>query len=118
MSKYHTPKPISTGLKSGSNSCTPLKYDILRDKKLKKKLRQNITSLNFDMNLTVVLKSTPKILFINNFFDKNRKVVTKNQQIKKIIYSFFYSPVKFQKVNLRGFDTTATIWFIVFVFLF
>jgi len=34
-SKYDTPKPIRTDLKSGSNSCKPPIYDILRDKKFK-----------------------------------------------------------------------------------
>ena len=44
----------------------------------------------FDMNLTVVLKSTQKLLFISNSFDKIRKMVTKNQQIKEIVYSFLF----------------------------
>jgi len=40
-----------------------------------------------DMNLTIVCKSTQKLLFISNFFDKIPKMVSKNQQIK-IIYSY------------------------------
>ena len=58
------------------------------------------------MNLTVILKSTQNI-FISNFFDKIPKMGTHNKQIKNI--QFFVSPVIFQRVKLRGFDTTATI---------
>ena len=114
VSTYCTPKPIRTGLKSGSNPRIPMIYNIFRDKKFKspfltihpenmtmilaikkdffqsKQYRvctksrkaflstvlkthgakprtwENLcvkTSSQFDMNLTVVLKSTQKILF-------------------------------------------------------
>jgi len=68
----------------------------------------------FDKNLTVALKSTQKLIFIySNFFDKIRKMVTKKSTNKKNYIQFFVSPVKFQKVKLRGFDTRAatySIW--------
>ena len=43
----------------------------------------------FDINMTVVLKSTQQLVLISNFFDNICKMVKKNLHIK-IIYSFLF----------------------------
>jgi len=49
----------------------------------------------FDMNMSVVLKSTQKLLFISNFLDNTRKMVAKNQEEK--LYTVFCFSCKITK---------------------
>jgi len=62
----------------------------------------------FGKNLTVVLKSTQQLLFISNFFDKIRKMVTKKTTNKNNI-QFFVSPVK-SEVTRIWHDIDVITW--------
>jgi len=81
LSNYHIPKPIWTGLKSGSKSCIPPIY-ILRDKKIKK-FKSPFLTIHLE-NMTMVLHMQKYIFFIPNNFLCVPRVLFAHQDWKQL----------------------------------